>query len=287
MATIVAESTLRSRRIRIAQTKDPQGIRRIDPTGEGGNQLGGGGGIFSWVVKKLKGFFGFVFGIITKFFPLSISSIFGMLVQAYFALKTFDWNTTDKAIEAKIKANNNAIKMGLAPVIGQTLGWGTVRLANFAIGRLAGRASKSNQQVTRGIHIPVLSAKVGLALAEESNQEIRGALLTWLSTVRNSLTSNLIMNFLLTARNMRWFGMEPITTERPNGSFAAKIDKQIKKLPDDWEDFAEEVLEEFEEAIIEAGYVVAFEIDDHFIAQRMAQKQGASTSVDIVIEPKS
>lgn len=225
---------------------------------------------------------GFAFGLITRFFPLSISSIFGILVQAYFAIKTFDWNQTDKAIEDRIKANNKAITDGLAPIIGQALGFGTVRLANFVIGRLAPRLPGSTAGTVRGINIPVLSGRIGLALAEEGNEEIRGAVLSWLMTVRTAMTSNLIMSFVLTARNLRFFGLEPVKTERPNGSFASQIEKQIEKLPDNWEDFAEEVIEEFEEAIIEAGYVVAFEIDDYFISQREAARRTAgATTVTI------
>lgn len=229
---------------------------------------------------------GFVFGFFTNFYQLSISSIFSMLVAAYFTIKTFDWNQTDKAIEEKIKANNKAIKDGLAPVIGRTLGFGTIRLANFIIGRLAPRLPGSTAGVVRGINIPVLSGRVGLALAEEGNQEIRSSVLTWLSTVRNALISNLLMSFVLTARSLKWFGMESITTNRPNGSFAEKIETEIKKLPDDWENFAEELIEEFEESIIEAGYVVAFEIDDYFIAQRAAAARiGPTASVTVEAAP--
>lgn len=287
MPTIIAENLLRSRRTRILNTGDPQGIRRIDSTSSSG-QPTGGGGIVSTVINKLKRFGGFIFGLISRFFPLSISSIFGILVQAYFAIKTFDWNATDKSIEDKIKANNEAIKNGLAPIIGQTLGWATVRLANFAIGRIAGRFTSDGRDTVRGINIPVLSAKVGLALAEEGNEEVRGALMSWLMTVRRNLTSNMVMTTILTARRLEFFGLEPITTERPNGSIASKIEKQIKKLPDKWEDFAEEVLEEFEEAIIEAGYVIAFEIDDYYLSQKAAQQQaGAERTVDITFEPRS
>lgn len=268
MAITIIGRTLRSFTTRLAI-----GTRTISPTG-------------TTTTTGVKGFLsrlaGFAFGVITKFFSLSISSIFGMLVQAYFAIKTFDWNQTDKQIEEKIKANNKAVRDGLAPVIGKTLGFGTVRLANFIIGRLAPRLPGSSAGTVRGINIPVLSGRIGLALAEEGNEEIRGAVLGWLTTVRTAMISNLVMSFVLTARSLKFFGMESITTPRPNGSFAEKIETEIKKLPDDWENFAEDLLEEFEESIIEAGYVVAFEIDDYFISQReAARRSGATTTVTL------
>lgn len=276
MAIVIIGRTLRSYTTRIAA-----GVRRIGSLGSSGSSPSSGGGIFGFLSRLA----GFAFSAITKFFPLSVSSIFGMLVQAYFTIKTFDWNQTDKSIEAKIAANNKAIKDGLAPIIGQYLGFGVVRLANFAIGKIGGATgATSGANAVRGINIPVLSAKVGIALAEESNEELRGALLGWLMTVQRALTNNLILSFVLTSRNLRLFGAEPVINERPNGSFTEKIEKQIEKLPDDIEDFAEEVLEEFEEAIIEAGYVVAFEIDDYFISQRVAANgAGTSSSVGVGI----
>lgn len=275
MAIVIVGRTLRSYLTRVAA-----GVRTIGSLGSSGSTSSGGGvlGFFSRLA-------GFAFGIITKFFPLSISSIFGMLVQAYFTIKTFDWDQTDKEIQDRIAANNKAIKDGLAPVIGQYLGFGVVRLANFAIGKAfrgSATGGTSGANAVRGINIPVLSAKVGLALAEEGNEEVRGAVLGWLMTVQRALQDNLFLSFILTTRNYRLFGAEPIKNERPNGSFAEKIEKQIETLPKDWQNFAENLLEEFEEAIIEAGYVVAFEIDDYFIAQRAAASEtGASTTASV------
>lgn len=274
MPTFISESTLRSRAIRRQNTGDPLGIRRINPKRETPQELIASGA--KWLLQKVARFVGFIFGKILRVFPMSISSIFQMLVQAYFTLKTFDWNQADAAIEKRIAANNKMIKDGLAPILGSALGWGTVRLANFAIGKVAGKLTGSTAEAARGINIPVVSAKVGLALAEEGNQEIRSQVLTYLTTVQRAITDNLFMSFILTARNNRWFGFTPVTSPQPNGSFAAKIEEKIEQLPTDWQNFAEELIEGFEEGIIEAGYVIAFEIDDYYLAQKMANQKSAS-----------
>lgn len=285
MPTLLTESNFRSRKTRRDQTRDPLGVRRINPQRENPTEIIGSGAV--WLAKKLARFVGFLFGAITRAFPLSISSIFQMLVQSYFLIKTFDWNQTDAAIQARLNANNKAIKDGLAPVIGTALGFGTVRLANFIIGKTAGKAAGASN-VTKGINIPVLSARVGLALAEEGNQEVRGQLLNYLMTVQRSLTDNLFLSFMLTARNHHWFGWEPVKAPLPNASFAAKIETKIETLPLDWQNFAEELIESYEEAVIEAGYVIAFEIDDYYLAQKMASKavQGGEKTVEITFEPK-
>lgn len=271
MPIIVTEALLRSRRTRITNTGDPQGIRRINLTGETTTAITTG---LSWLKQKLSKFAGFAFGIIARAFPFSVSNIFQMLVQAYFAIKTFDWNTADKALEDQIKANNKLIKDGLAPIIGSYLGFGTVRLANFAIGKTIGKLGQSSSAAAAGIHIPVLSSRIGLALAEEGREEVRGAVMSYLMQIQGLIMRNMIASFILTARKNHWFGMEQITAPLPNGSFAQKIEDKIETLPAGWQNFVEELVEEYEDAIIEAGYVVAFEIDDYYLAMKEANKKG-------------
>lgn len=279
MPIIITEALLRSRRIRLLNSKDPQGIRRINLTGETTTPAGG---VLSWLGQKLSRFVGFAFGIIARAFPFSIAGIFGMLVQAYFAIKTFDWNAADKALEEQIKSNNKAIKDAAAPVIGTYLGFGTIRLANMAIGKTIGKLGQQSSAAAAGIQIPVLSARVGLRLAEESNDEVRGQVMGFLTTVQSSLIRNMTISFVLTARKNQWFGWEPITRQLPNGSFTQQIEDKIETLPKDWQNFVEELIENYEEAIIEAGYVVAFEIDDYFAAMKAANKQPTDEQVTTV-----
>lgn len=270
MPTIIPESLLRSRRIRLTNTGDPQGIRRINFTGDAGGAITGG---LSWLRQKLSKFVGFAFGIITRAFPFSVASIFGMLIQAYFAIKTFDWNAADKALEDQIKGNNQAIKDGLAPIIGTYLGFGTVRLANFALGKTVGKLAKDPAAAAGGMVVPVLSSRVGLRLAQESDDELRGVMMGYLMTVQQALVKNMIASYILTARKNHWFGWEPIKTPLPNASFAQKIEDKIESLPANWENFGEELVESYEEAVIEAGYVITFKIDDYYLAMKAATQK--------------
>lgn len=277
---IVNEAALRSRQIRITNSADPQGIRRIDPKKDDTLPTTPQSGL-PWLARKLGRFVGFAFGAIRRVFPFSVSSIFGMLVQAYFTIKTFDWNQRDTAIEEKIKANNKSIKDGLAPVIGQYLGFGLVRLASFSIGGTLSRISGQNKRVASKINVPVVQSRIGLELAEEANEEVRGSLLGWLNTVSRALQDNAFLSFVLTARNNHWFGWEQINSQLPNASFAQKIENYTESLPTDWQNFAEELIEEFEEAIIEAGYVLTTEIDDYYLAMKMANRP-VSTEENVV-----
>lgn len=279
MGIVINGALLRSHITRIRNSLDAQGIRRINFAGQITTVASSG---LSWLKKKLSRFVGFAFGIITRAFPLSISNIFQMLVQAYYAIKTFDWNTADKVLEKQIQDNNKLIKDGLAPIIGTYLGFGTIRLANMAIGKTIGKLGQSSSVAAANIHIPVISAKVGLALAEESNEELRGQVMGYLMTVQTLVQKNMIASFILTARKNHWFGWQPITKQLPNGSFAQKIEDKIEKLPDNWQNFVEELVESYEEAVIEAGYVVAFEIDDYYLSLKQANRRDTDETITTV-----
>lgn len=279
MPVVVVENTLKSRLVRIKNSLDPGGIRRINFFGETTTVVSG---VVNSLRQKLSKFIGFAFGLIARAFPFSISSIFGMLVQAYFAIKTFDWNSADKALEEQIKTNNQQIKDGLAPIIGNYLGFGTIRLANFALGKTIGKLAKDPAAAAGGMVVPVLSSRVGLALAEEGNEELRGLTMGYLMTVQGALTRNMIASYILTARNNRWFGWEPITTPLPNASFSEKIENKIESLPKDWQNFVEELVEEYEDAVIEAGFVMAFEIDDYYLAMKSANKKNKNEQLTTI-----
>lgn len=229
-------------------------------------------------LEKIARFAGWLFGKICNFFNLSFDRLWDIIVEGYFVLKTFDWNATDEALKKQIDANNKALVVAAAGALGTTLGWGTVRLANFFIGRFFG---KKTSKAAAKMKVPVLSARIGLALAEEGNEEIKASIYGFLRAATSAQISNQFINFVLTARRNEWFGMQSITKPQENGSIAAQIEKKIEKLPEFWRAPVENLIESFEEAIIEAGYVVAFTIDDHVAASRYARDSGFVRTVEI------
>lgn len=237
-----------------------------------------GGGILAKIAK----IGGFLFSKIVSYFNLNFDRLWDVLVDAYFTLKTFDWNATDQELQKQIERNNQQIVSAAAEGLGTALGWGVVRLANFFVGRfLPGKRGRQLQAV-EGIKIPVVSARIGLALAEEGNEELSFQFRRFIGTASRAMVSNAFINWVLTARRNEWFGMASITEPKPNGSIAAKIDEQIEKLPEFWRKPVESFIDGFEDAIIEAGYVVAFSIDDHIAAMRWMQKeQGPYRTIEV------
>ncbi len=229
---------------------------------------GGAGKIFSALAR----FAGYAFGGVLRLFPLDFGDLWDIFVEGYFALKYFDWNSTDKELEKEIENNNRAIVTTAASTLGTYLGWGVVRLANFFFGWLPGKKGAA-AVAAQGIKIPVLSARIGLALAEEGNEEIKLQVRRFLQQSAYSVAGNMFIKSVLAARKNEWFGLDSITKERDNGSISEKIDKKIETLPKFWQRPAEALIEGFEDGIIEAGYVIAFTIDDHVAAMEYAAKK--------------
>lgn len=230
------------------------------------------------ILQKIARFAGWAFGQICKFFNLSFDRLWDIIVEGYFAIKYFDWNATDEALQKQMEANNQRILNVGAEALGEQLGFGTVRLANFFLGRFLG--SKGKEKAAK-IKVPVLSARVGLALAEEGEEEAVAGLRRFLTTTLTAQISNAFIASVLWARRNKLFGLESITKAQSNGSIHQKIEEKIQQLPEWMRQPVENFIEGFEDGIIEAGYVVATTIDDHVAAMRYAQRSGFKRTVEV------
>ena len=241
-------------------------------------QVGGLGKGLKGILQKIARFAGWAFGSICRFFDLSFDRLWDIIVEAYFAIKYFDWNATDADLQKMIDANNQRILNVAAEALGEQLGFGAVRIANFFLGRMFGKKGKEK---AAKIKVPVLSARVGLALAEEGQEEAVANLRRVLTTTISAQVSNAFINGVLIARRNKWLGMSEITKPQSNGSIAQKIDEKIQTLPEFLRQPVENFIEGFEDGIIEAGYVVATTIDDHVAAMRYAERNAFKRTVEV------
>ena len=254
-----AIATLRSRKVN-AEIKARQALAKVKP------------GLKGILAKAVK-YAGFLWQKAVSFFNLDFSSIWDMMFESYMEIKQFDWNATDKELEKQIDKNNQKIVTAAAETLGELLPYGMFRLANFFIGKILGKFSRKGKQAQQGIKVPVLSARIGLALAEEGADELRSSMRSFLTRSGQAQINNMFINSVLTARKNNWLGQESITDNRVDGSIAAKIEEKIKKLPEFWQEPVEEFIESFEDALQEVGYVVSFEIDDHMAALKAAREE--------------
>lgn len=281
---------LRSRRARILNTQNLGGVRTIDITASSDGSNPGitagsaGSGILGAITSGLRQFSGFLFQQALNFIGNSISQLAGGLISAYLSLESFDWNSTDAEIQQQIQKNNESLIIGSGDALGQLAGWGLVYLTNLAVGatlgmvgKLTGNDKLRGQSIAMGIKVPVLSAKISYALAEEGGDELRGELQSFLLRAQTVQTQNAVLASILSARKAGF--MQSITNpDLPVDSFISRQENFIKKnIPEKWQDWAEDFLESFKESIQEAIYVAAGAADDHFAAIKYNEYQQSNT----------
>jgi hypothetical protein len=279
---------LRSRRVRVLNTQNLGGTRTIDITtsSDGSNPgitTGSGassGGILGAITNGLRQFAGFLFQQALNFIGSSITQLAGGLINAYLQLESFDWNSTDEEIRQQIQQNNESLILGSGEFLGQLAGWGLVYLANLAvgatlglIGKVTGNDQLRGKSIALGIKVPVLSAKISYALAEEGGEELRGELHSFLSRAQSVQMQNAALASILSARKSGF--MQSVTNPNlPVDSFISRQEDFIKKrVPEKWQEWAQDFLDSFKESIEEACYVVAETADDHFAGLKYQQYQ--------------
>jgi hypothetical protein len=268
--------TLESRKI-TAKLKVERAIKTA-------SQQGLGKKIFS----KLAQFANWAFSKIITTFNIDFDRIWDMCVDAYYVLKDFDFNQTDKELQQQIEQNNNAIAVAGARALGEQVGIGTVRLVTAFAGKFLPGKKGAALKSTEGIKIPVLSKRIALALAEEQGNQLRSDTIQFLETAGRAMTSNALINVVLFTRKYELLGAKPITQEiEANGSIAAKVEKEIKKLPKQFQEPTAAFLDGIEQGIITAGYVVAGTLDDDVAALRHVfkeQRGGETITVEATTE---
>ena len=237
---------------------------------------------FKGVLQKVARYAGYLWRGVVDFFDLDFSSVWDIMFETFIEIKEFDWNATDEALQKEIERNNQRMVTAAAETLGEVLPYGMFRLGNFFIGRLLGSFSRKGKRAQQGIKVPILSARIGLALAEEGADELRSSMRSFVRRSGRAQVNNLFINSVLTARRNQWFGQKSLTEAGVNGSISAKIERKIEKLPEFWREPTEEFLESFEDALQEVGYVVSFEIDDHMAALRASQQRHEERTLEVI-----
>lgn len=266
------------------------GIRKIDAdqvdTNTGGPLGGIQNAINKWIINPLKKFTGFAWPLIARIIPRSFGELWSTIVQVGIQVWIFDWNQTDQAIQNRINQNNQQILSAAASALGTALGWNAVRMTSLAMGKLfKGRANSSGRDRSLDIQMPVITGRVSAALAEEGNEEIRGQLAALLSQIKTAQISNTFLATMLHARAEGWLGLEKKTKAGVNDSFAQRFETFKETLPQWLQQPFENFTEEFVEAVLEAGYIAANELDSAWILARSAAQNAKGPERLVVLQP--
>jgi hypothetical protein len=123
------------------------------------------------------------------------------------------------------------------------------------------------------LKFPVLAGKVMLDLAQEGGEEIRSQLSGFLNVTRNSLTRNIVLASFLSLRQLKRFGLAPVTEVREPWTIAGAIEERVESIENQaLQTFVENFIEGAVESLIEVGYVVSYSIEDYYRSQKMANE---------------
>jgi hypothetical protein len=221
------------------------------------------GNIIDWVIGAGKRLTGFVLGGVKSW----LSSIVGGLgsfvrwaLTGVVRLASFNWNAADAEIGRMMHANN----LAMAAALGDLVGGGAVWLATIGIAGVA------------ALKFPVLGGKIALELAEEGAEEIRAKVINCVNQAGNSLSQNALLWTYLQGRRAwrKALGMPPEVKEGAEPwILSEKIEQWIESIPDDLiRTFVDSAVESAAEAILEAGFVISYAIDDYYASAKLAQE---------------
>jgi hypothetical protein len=222
--------------------------------------------IFDWG-KRLVGF------IVTNLrnaVAWSISAIWGTFVSLTQFVWHFNWNATDQQLDQQIRTTWNQIAGQTGGVVGQFLGW-------LACGVVPGAIIFTFNEVA--------GAFVLKRVGEQMAEELAGSIASLIrSTFRAGATTLFVWAFKNARKLIRnnsalvgqIFGAQAEraieawgTAKAKPWSFALATEEAIEAIPNEaLRNFTEQMLEEFFESCVEAGYVVANSVDSLIAAQK-------------------
>lgn len=287
---VLSLSTLPSRAIRLATTGST-GLRTI-ATRASSNTTSGGGSI--------TGLFGSVFAfgasIITAAFKtilsgltLTFNALWGLTVRTFGFIWNFNWNVTNKELDEQIKGTYLALAGALGGTVGASMGYAVC-------GALPGA-------IIATVNEP-LAVQILLNVGELALDELAGHVANVITLTGKSITTTaaatLYKNIrgairpdgaklrakLVAGGGLSQDKIDKAVAERDKPwSFAIALEEAIESIPNEFlKEFVESLTEEFGEACVETGYVVANTLDNVLpsIFSGVNAVLGGTTTVSIV-----
>lgn len=288
MPITIARNTLLS-----AAARAQVGTRRLNLsnsiTRSGGESgLGGGNGILNFA-RRLVGFISRVI----RFVAISVSEIWGWIVERTTALAQFNWNASDQQMIGGMRARNLAVAGAWGTVAGSALGWTTSIVLGVGV-----------SMVVPVIGGAALAKLMAANVAQEALQEVSATLVNALRTTLNATASNLSVTAYIKFR--RWVKSQPrallrgIFGERfgdavkdqwgaegaPAFTIAGQIEEAIERIPNEFiRTFVENAADEFFDSLVEGGFIVAQQLDEAILQARAGTNQALGDERTVIITP--
>lgn len=235
----------------------------------------------------------FILTTVIDFFTFSYTRIWQLLTSAVQFVWNFNWNATDKSLTDNVKSSFDALGGTLGSTIGSGLGYlvcgalptGLIMTFNepLALHIFEELGEEAIEEVTGNLRTLIL--QTGALIVQTTTtylySNIRGLFKdssdVFQAKLRNQGLNQEAINKSLEQRDKPW-------------SFASKTEEKIEAIPNKFfQNFMEELFEEFSETCIEAGYMVAQGIDSYIASSRVAHNAtlGDEEIIEILLGRKS
>lgn len=219
----------------------------------------------SSIGRKLGGFLSRVI----KGLSVSVSSIFGLVVNASQALSQFDWNASDKEIQAQIQGRNIQLASTWGGAVGAGVGW----IAGIGVGY---GLTVLCPVIGSGSLARLAAGETTIEALEEMRVTTANALRVTAATVSTSLLLGGYMKF------RKSLGINP-ADNAPSWTISGQIEKKVDSIKNPIiKAFVEEFVDEFFDSFIESGYVFAYELDSQLAASRAARNAGVERRIELI-----
>ena len=280
MAIGFALNNLRSRNIRSIVADN--GVRSIRSSNEA--PVGFFQRIANWVGQLFGGLLeygGWLTDTLRSVVSFSFTGAWGLIVQTVSNIYNFNWQVTDEDLDRRIEALRNGLITRFGGALGQTVGWLACGVAPalgiMTFNELLG--AYLLKEVGEEAVDELSSELVGLIRASfnlEAQKTIitafkntRKAIKKWNNGLEENSWERSVLDRLFDGRSedlLNTWGDEG----RKPWSFRIWVEDRIESIESEpLQNFVEEFYEEFIDACVEAGYVIAGGLDSYVLQQQM------------------
>ena len=239
----------------------------------------------------LKRFAGSLLSNITwqpPWLKFSVSSLFSSVVSTVRTLLNFNWNSTDTELDAKIKSAEIAVASAEGAARGSFIGYlicgilPTAAIAVFneplALYTLKNVGEEAAEEIAANVSTLIL-----LQQQKNVQQAFYGIFKNYRSVLRPAA-----IGFARILERAGVLDKESVDQANKQKNKPWSIHNALEESIDRIEDpvqraRTEEFWDEFGEACIEAGYIVAGSIDSYFLQQKIADEAASGTSHTVVM----
>ncbi len=228
------------------------------------------------LINGFNGFVGFISGGIFKGLDFGgdlVVKTVQWLWQSHAKISSFNWNASDKELEAMIKAE-------------QTRGFSA--LGNF-FGKLFGFVVTLGLGYGISLSIPVvggaaLARTVAIKVISQQGGEVVQSFALAASQVLGSLTNQALISGYINIRKAINGGKA--TEGGVDMSFSARFERQLEGIKDDnWRAFASSASDEFVDTFWENGMIIAQEIDAAYAQAKLANEAAKGKKRSVRLKP--